>query len=104
MRGANRSSPPGRVIRRWLASVMVVLALAACGGDDEPVYIERPVEDLYNTAMNELAAENYAEAARLFDEVERYDYALPVLSTGSFSLYFHDDPGDTVAAAWIGER
>jgi outer membrane protein assembly factor BamD len=71
MRGANRSSPPARVIRRWLASVTVVLVLAACSSDDEPVYVERSVEELYNTAMNQLAAENYPEAARLFDEVER---------------------------------
>jgi hypothetical protein len=36
-----------------------------------------------------------------FDEVERYDYELPAPATGSFSLYFHDDPADTAAAAWI---
>lgn len=37
-----------------------------------------------------------------FDEVERYDYKLPVPATGSFSLYFHDDPADNAAAAWVG--
>lgn len=36
-----------------------------------------------------------------FDEVERYDYVLPVPSIGSFSLYFHDDPADTEAAAFV---
>ena len=37
-----------------------------------------------------------------FDEEERYDYQLPVPTAGSFSLYFHDDPADTLAVAWIG--
>jgi hypothetical protein len=37
-----------------------------------------------------------------FDELERYDYELPVPAAGSFSLYFHDDPADTNAAAWVG--
>ena len=37
-----------------------------------------------------------------FDEAERYDYELPAASTGSFSLYFHDDPTDTLAVAWVG--
>ena len=37
-----------------------------------------------------------------FDEAERYDYALPVPAAGSFSLYFHDDPADTLAVAWVG--
>ena len=37
-----------------------------------------------------------------FDEVERYDFQLPNSVPGSFSLYFYDDPADTLAAAWIG--
>jgi len=61
---------PGRVLR--LASAgLLVLALAACGDDEAPVYIERPVEELYNGALNQLYVENYEESARLFDEVER---------------------------------
>jgi outer membrane protein assembly factor BamD len=46
--------------------------LAACGGaevaDD---YVEEPVQVLYNTALANLNAENYFEAAQGFDEVER---------------------------------
>ena len=63
-------------VARVIRSVFVVLtlagALAACGsGDDQPKYVERSVEDLYNAAVNALEAENWVEAARLFDEVER---------------------------------
>lgn len=61
---------PGTICR--LASAgLLALALAACGGDDAPVYVERPVEELYNGALNQLYLENYEESARLFDEVER---------------------------------
>lgn len=53
------------------AAALLTLGLAACGGDDRPVYVERPVDELYNGAMDAMQAGNYDEAARLFDEVER---------------------------------
>ncbi|WP_428413920.1 outer membrane protein assembly factor BamD [Pararhizobium sp.] len=45
--------------------------LAACGDNEEPLYVETPVEGLYNQALDSLADGNNTEAARLFDEVER---------------------------------
>ena len=39
----------------------LLLALAACGGDTKnQAYIEKPVDDLYNKAMDQLVDENYA--------------------------------------------
>jgi outer membrane protein assembly factor BamD len=61
---------PG-MLGRLVSAVLLVLALAACGDDEGPVYIEQPVEQLYNRALNELYLKNYEESARLFDEVER---------------------------------
>ena len=61
---------PG-TLGRLVSAVLLVLALAACGDDEGPVYIEQPVEQLYNHALNELYLKNYEESARLFDEVER---------------------------------
>ncbi len=49
---------------------IAVIALGACRSQEE-VQVERPVEDLYNIAVNSLMTENYAAAARQFDEVER---------------------------------
>ena len=60
-----------RRLGRLLSAALLALALAACGEDEAPVYVERPVEELYNGALNQLYLENYEESARLFDEVER---------------------------------
>ena len=51
--------------------VLAGVVLAGCAGDDAPVYIERPVEDLYNQAMDNLAVGSYKEAYELFEEVDR---------------------------------
>ena len=54
---------------RLVMVVGVGFALVACGSDEKPEYVERPVEDLYNAGMNTLLSGNFKEAARLFDEV-----------------------------------
>ncbi len=62
---------------RSLGSLLAVfglgLLLAACSGgsDDEPTYVEQPVEELYNAGMDALLAGDYQAAATNFDEVER---------------------------------
>ncbi|MPZ08877.1 MAG: outer membrane protein assembly factor BamD [Kiloniellaceae bacterium] len=57
---------------RIAAAALLVLALGACSSDDDPpTYVERPVEELYNGALDAMQVGNYEEAARLFDEVER---------------------------------
>ncbi len=61
---------PGRLCR-LAAAALLGLTLVACGDDEAPVYVEQPVEQLYNGALDAMQAGNYQEAARLFDEVER---------------------------------
>ena len=56
---------------RIAAALLLGFGLAACSSDEPPAYVERPVEELYNGAMNALEIGEYEEAARLFDEVER---------------------------------
>jgi len=65
-----RRSSPHR-LARFAAVALLGLTLVACSSDDRPAYVEQPVEDLYNGAMNAMQAGDYEEAARLFDEVER---------------------------------
>jgi outer membrane protein assembly factor BamD len=63
-----------RRLRRILRPILIALALvafAACESRDEELYIEQPVEDLYNLAMDSMAAEEFKKAVKQFDEVER---------------------------------
>ncbi len=53
------------------AAALIGLALTACSSDDPPAYVEKPVEELYNGALDAMQVGDYEEAARLFDEVER---------------------------------
>jgi outer membrane protein assembly factor BamD len=53
------------------AGLLVVVALAACSSAPKDTYVEKPVENLYNKAMDELAAEDWKTAAKSFEEVER---------------------------------
>jgi len=65
------TSTPRRLAALPLALTLALgLAVAGCASD-EPEYVERPVGELYNDAMDELLDENYQQAANLFDEVER---------------------------------
>lgn len=59
-----------RPARAALAAA-ALFALAACGDREEEQYVERPVEELYNDAVNAMSSQQYRRAARLFDEVER---------------------------------
>jgi outer membrane protein assembly factor BamD len=55
---------------RRLGAAVLLLALAGCGSSRNEAYIEKPVDDLYNKAMDALADERYAEAAKVFGQVE----------------------------------
>jgi outer membrane protein assembly factor BamD len=60
---------------RAAATMLLVLplALGGCASDEEEdqAYIERPVEDIYNEAMDYMESGKYTTAAKSFDEVER---------------------------------
>lgn len=61
-------------IRSAVAGVLAVASLAlvgACSSDTELPYEERPVEQIYNQAMDLMADGSYQKAAVEFDEVER---------------------------------
>jgi outer membrane protein assembly factor BamD len=53
-----------------LSLTFAILLLQACA-DDAPIYVERPVEELYNEAMDFLELEEYRKAAASFEEVDR---------------------------------
>jgi outer membrane protein assembly factor BamD len=90
------------LFRRGLCTLWLAVAVAACGST-EPAYVERPVDELYNLAMNQLLAGDYEEAVRNFDEVERQhpysEWALRAQLTSAFAAYQVNAYDDAILAA-----
>lgn len=63
----------GQVVKRCIPLAIAAFILAACGGQEEErlQYVEKPVETLYNEAVDALQRKNYAQSVLFFDEVER---------------------------------
>jgi outer membrane protein assembly factor BamD len=59
-----------RPLRPLLASALLA-GLAACANAPEPQIAERPPENLYNQGANALSQGQVADAAKLFQEIER---------------------------------
>lgn len=87
---------------RWLI-VACAMLLAACAGEKKDTYVERPVEELYNAAMDALLDENYDKAAKAFNEVERQHpysvWATKAQLMSAYSLYQGGKYDDSVTAA-----
>ncbi|MBO6521306.1 MAG: outer membrane protein assembly factor BamD [Rhodospirillales bacterium] len=60
-----------RTLKVLTATILLAVSTAACTSDEEPEYVERPVSEIYNSAMNRMQDEYYRDAAKEFDEVER---------------------------------
>ncbi len=82
-----------------LASAAVLLT--ACASEEE-VYVERPVEELYNEAMDALEGERYEAATRLFDEVERQHpysaWATKAQLMAAFGYYQRNEYDEAIVA------
>ncbi len=59
------------ILVRCLPVFLAATLVAACAGDTDAEYVERPVGELYNEAVDQLIAGDFENAARNFDEVER---------------------------------
>ena len=92
-----------RLLSRRLAAVGLLVVLAACSDPKNTAYIEKPVDDLYNKAMDAMVAENYGDAAKTFDQVES-QHPYSVWATKSqlmqiFALYEDGKYDDAIIAA-----
>ncbi len=68
----------------------LAVMLTACAGKKEDEYVERPVEDIYNSAVDALLDQRYATAAREFDEVERqHPYSVWATKAQLMAAYAH---------------
>src|SRR5438034_1696459 len=92
-------------VLRWLCSVVLVCALAACGGGKKDVYVEKPVDDLYNKAMDEMVEERYATAAKTFDEVEsQHPYSVWATKSQIMAAYAQYEAGNYGEAIISADR
>ncbi len=86
-----------------VAAAGLLLALAACGDSKNQVYIEKPVDDLYNKAMDALVDENYNQAATTFDQVEsQHPYSVWATKSQLMEVYANFEAGkydDAIIAA-----
>lgn len=94
---------PSVRVRPTLAvlGLLVIAVLGGCSSDKE-VYVERPVDDLYNDAMNNMDDGDYKRAAKLFDEVERQHpyspWATKSQLMAAFAYYEADMYDEAIAA------
>ena len=86
----------------------IVLPLAGCGGRgnkglDDGTYVARDVNSLYSEAQQRLNQRRYADAAKLFDEVERQHpysvWARRAQLMSSFSHYMARDYTSSISSA-----
>lgn len=93
-----RSSLP-----HWFAVAVVISALAGCGGAKKDAYIEKPVDDLYNQAMDQMVEERYGIAAKTFEQVEsQHPYSVWATKSqlmAAYALYQNQDYGEAIVAA-----
>ncbi len=81
---------------------LVLVLLAGCAPGEEP-YVERPVEELYNEAMDSLLDEDFEAAVADFAEVERQHpysvWATRAQIMSAFVYYQSNRYDDAIAAA-----
>jgi len=83
----------------------LLFTLAACSGKKDQVYIEKPVDDLYNKAMDALLEENYTTAAKTFDEVDaQHPYSVWATKSQLMQIYANFQSGNYNDAVLAADR
>jgi outer membrane protein assembly factor BamD len=79
------------------------LLLAGCAGGKKDTYVEKPVETLYNDAMNQMLDGGYSESAKTFDQVDQQHpysvWATRAELMAAYALYQANKYNESVAAA-----
>ena len=92
-----------RLLSNLTIAAALAISLANCSSDDDEEYVERPVGELYNLAMDQLAAGDAAAAAQNFDEVERQHpysvWARRAQIMGAYAYYLTNQYDDAILAA-----
>jgi outer membrane protein assembly factor BamD len=97
-------APMNKALSISCLAAALALALAGCSGHEKkPNYVDTPVDNLYNQAMNAAAAQEWEKAAKLFDAVDR-EHPYSVWATkaelmSAYALYQADKYTDSIVAA-----
>jgi outer membrane protein assembly factor BamD len=93
-----------RYFERW-GAVVLITGLAACGGANKDAYIEKPVDDLYNQAMDQMVEERYTQAASSFDQVEsQHPYSIWATKSQLMAAYAQYEAGNYDGAIIAADR
>ncbi len=91
-----------RRLARLAPAMLLAVTLWACAGDKPDDYVERPVEQIYNQAVDLLLQKKYLQAAKQFDEVERQHpysvWATKAQLMAAFSNYQASKYDDAIVA------
>ncbi len=86
---------------RFFAALLCAVVLAACESEPEG-YVERPVHELYNEAVDAIDRGEYLEAAAGFDEVERQHpyskWATKAQIMSAYAYYLENRYDDAIIA------
>src|SRR5689334_15202678 len=90
---------------RWFGVTALTFSLIACGGSKKEAYVEKPVDDLYNRAMDELVEERYTTAAKTFQEVEsQHPYSVWATKGQLMAAYAEYEAGNYGEAIIAADR
>jgi outer membrane protein assembly factor BamD len=85
-----------------VALALAVCVVAACSSAKKDEYVERPVNELYNSGMDDLDKGEFKRAAKRFDEVERQHpyspWATQAQLMTAYSYYKANEYDDAVLA------
>ncbi|MBN07898.1 MAG: outer membrane protein assembly factor BamD [Rhodospirillaceae bacterium] len=75
-------------LEKLVAVMVTLMLLAACAAQNENAYVEKPIEELYNKALEKLRAGDYIAAAAAFDEADlQHPYSMWATKSQLMSAY-----------------
>ncbi len=94
----------GGRVAALIGGLLLAAVVSACSSTDKKdVYVEKPVDVLYNQAMDLLAKEDYSKAADAFDQVEQQHpysvWATRAQLMSAYALYQASKYDDSIIAA-----
>lgn len=90
-----------KLLKTCLA-ICLCVPLLACAGKKDDDYVDRPAEEIYNSALKMFADHDYTKAAKEFDEVDRQhpysEWALRAQLMAAYSYYKQMNYKDALTA------